>query len=240
MKPVKYLLSIAVALFIGLSMYAQTASEILAKYVDATGGKEKLSAINSVRLENSIDAGGFSATGYSTVLNGKGYRSESDWGGQKLIQVYTDQSGWTVNPFVGINDPQAMPAAQYKSGAGQIYAIPFLDYEARGSKAEITGQEKLGGINAYKVKLTSKDSVATTYYFDPTTYYILQSVTTTDFNGQPADLTIKYSDYKKNDYGWTIPYTVDIDFGGQFSMTSKITKAEVNNPVDVAIFEMKK
>jgi len=37
-----------------------------------------------------------------------------------------------------------------------------------------------------------------------------------------------------------VPRTIDIDFGGQFSLTTKIQKVDVNQPVDAAIFEMKK
>jgi hypothetical protein len=37
-----------------------------------------------------------------------------------------------------------------------------------------------------------------------------------------------------------MPYTLDIDFGGMFSLTTNVKKVEVNKEVDPAIFEMPK
>jgi hypothetical protein len=58
--------------------------------------------------------------------------------------------------------------------------------------------------------------------------------------GQQVDISAMYSNFKKTDYGWVTPQTMEINFGGQFSMTAKVNKVEVNAPVDPAIFEMKK
>ena len=221
-------------------VHAQTADEIISKHIEAIGGKEKLSAINSVRMENTMHVMDNDAPSTVVVLNGKGYRSESEFNGQKMVQVYTDKSGWAINPFAGSSDPQVMPDDQYKSGLGQLYIVPLLNYSARGDKAELLGQEKLGEVNAYKIKLTNKDNIATTYYIDPSTYYILQTSRTAEMMGQQMNVTAIYSDYKKSDYGWVMPQTMAISFGDQFSMTAKLNKVEVNAPVDASVFEMKK
>jgi hypothetical protein len=239
MKSLKLGLLSLTALF-SAAVYAQTADEIIAKHIEATGGKEKLAAINSVRMENTMNVMDNDAASTTIVLNGKGYRSESDFGGQKLIQVVTDKGGWAVNPFGGSAEPTAMPDDQYKAGLSQLYIIPFLNYAARGEKAELLGKEKVGNVEAYKIKLTSKDNVPSTYLIDPTTYYILQTTRSADMGGQQVSVTTNYSDFKKSDYGWTVPQTTQTSFGEQFSMTAKIKKLEVNVPVDAAVFEMKK
>ena len=239
MKFLKLCLLSLTALFT-VSVNAQTADEIIAKHIEATGGKEKLGAINSVRMESTMNVMDNDAASTTIVLNGKGYRSESDFGGQKLIQVVTDKSGWAVNPFGGSSEPTAMPDDQYKSGVSQIYIVPFLNYAARGEKAELLGKEKVGTVDAYKIKMTSKDNVASTYYVDPSTYYIVQSTRSADMGGQQVNVTAVFSDFKKLDYGWVTPQTTQISFGDQFSMTSKVKKIEVNAPVDATVFEMKK
>lgn len=240
MKPVRFCLLLP-ALLSGLALLqAQTADEIITKHIDAIGGKEKLSAINSVRMENSLSFAGGESSGYVVILNGKGMRNESDFNGEKVVQVYTDKSGWTINPFVGVSEPQAMADPQYKSGVDQIYIVPFLNYAARGDKAELVGRENVGSVNAYKVKVTSKDNMSVTYFFDPTTYYVIKTVRPVDMGGQTVDLVTTFSGHKKTDYGWVTAETMDLDFGGQFSMTTKVKKAEVNAPVDAAMFEMKK
>jgi hypothetical protein len=140
--------------------------------------------------------------------------------------------------MAGATEPQSMPAEQLKGAQEQIYVVPFLDYAARGNKAELLGQEKLGTVNAYKVKLTTKDSAATTYYFDPTTYYLIQAVRTGEMMGQQMDVTTSYSDFKKTDYGWVVPQAMEINMGGQFSLTAKVNKVEVNPTVDPKVFDM--
>jgi hypothetical protein len=239
MKLVKHCLLLVALLSGGVAAYTQTADEIISKHIEAVGGKEKLSGLKSVKIDNSIEAMDNVSPSVIVVLNGKGYRSDADFGGQKLTQVYTDKSGWTINPFTGANDPTAMPDEQYKSGQNQIYIVPLLDYAAKGDKAELLGQEKVGNVNAYKIKVTGKNNAATTYFFDPTTYYIIQTNSSADFGGQMIELKTVYSDHKKTD-GLVWPYTSSIDFGGQFAMTSKINKVEVNGNVDAGLFEMKK
>jgi hypothetical protein len=237
MKNLKISLLALTTLFSAVAIHAQSADDIIAKHLDAVGGKEKLKAINSVRMESTLEVMGNEAPNTTTVLNGKGYRNESEFNGAKIIQVYTDKSAWMVNPMAGATEPQAMPEEQMKAGQEQIFAVPLLDYAARGGKAEYLGQEKVGDVNAYKVKITTAGG-ATTYYFDPTTYYIIQAVRQAEMMGQQMDITITNSDFKKTDFGWVVPQTIGMNMGGQFSMTMKVKNVEINKDVDAKIFDM--
>ena len=58
--------------------------------------------------------------------------------------------------------------------------------------------------------------------------------------GQDVDITTTYSDYRKTDVGYVMPYEMDLDFGGQFQLSIAIKKAELNKTIDPAIFEMPK
>jgi hypothetical protein len=238
MKALKLNVLALAALFSAVSVNAQTADEIIAKNIEAAGGKEKLAAITSVRMENTLEVMGNEAPNTTTILNGKGYRNESEFNGAKIIQVFTDKSGWMVNPMAGAAEPQALPDDQLKAGQAQIYAVPLLDYAARGGKAELLGQEKVGDVNAYKIKITDAGGGAATYYFDPSTYNLLQVVRSSEMMGQQMDITATYSDYKKTDYGWVVPQNVAINMGGQFSMTLKLKTIEINKEVDPKIFDM--
>jgi len=240
MKTIGQLLLLITVLFSSVSVYSQTVDEIISKHLDAVGGKEKLSGITSVSMEGTVEVMGQSGTTKSTILNGKGSRSESEIGGQQVVNVYTDKGGWQINQFAGMTDPQAMPDEQFKAGEDQIYIEPFLDYAARGAKVELVGQEKVGTANAHKIKYTNKDGAITTYYIDPTSFQVIQVSAISNNMGQQVEVKSTYSDFQKTDYGLVVPHSIDIDFGGQFTVTSKLQKVDVNQPVDASIFEMKK
>jgi|ERR1043166_742587 hypothetical protein len=215
---------------------AQTVDEIIGKHIDAIGGKELIGKIQTIRMETSTQIMGNDVPGTVTILNGKGYHAETEFNGVKMIQCYTDKSGWTTNPMAG-KGPEAMPKEQYASGQPQIHiGGELFDYAAKGSKAELLGKEG----TLYKIRLTASDKAVTTFYIDPVTYFITRVTKTGEAMGQNVEITISLSDYKKTDYGYTVPYTTEMDFGGMFSMRVTTSKIEINTPVDPKIFEMPK
>lgn len=220
--------------------HAQTVDEIILKHIDATGGKDKVSQITSVYMESGMEMMGNESPTKTTILNGKGYKNEAEFNGQKIVQVVTDKGGWAINPFMGSNSPTPLPEEQYKELQDQIYLPdPLYNYAAHGGKVELQGQEKVGDVNAYKLKYTNKGNAETTYYIDPSTWYITQTVKRINTMGQEITITSGYSDYRKNDFGIYFPHSVNLDMT-QFTMKINVKKIEVNKAVDPAIFTMPK
>jgi hypothetical protein len=236
MKLLKFLLPLLV--FGGITVAkAQTADEIINKYIEAIGGKDKLSQVKSVYLEGTANVNGNDNPYSISILNGKGFKYEAEFNGQKFVQVYTDSSGWAINPFAGGSGAEAMPDDVYKAGREQIYATAQLfDYAAKGNKVELEGKD--GG--TYKLKVTSTNGTQSIYYIDASTYYITKAVRQSEMQGQMVDLTITFSDYKKTDFGTLFPYTQQSDFGGNFSITNTVKTIQINKDIDPSIFVMGK
>ena len=108
----------------------------------------------------------------TTLVDGVGFKSETDINGAKIVTCYTDKGGWNVNPLAGQNDPAPMPDDVYNAGKGQIFVGgPLYDYAAKGSKVELMGKDG----NNYKIKLTTKEGVDSTYLIDATTFLVARS-----------------------------------------------------------------
>lgn len=241
MKANKSLLFTAIAMFIAVSVSAQTADEIIGKYVQAIGGKDVLNKFTSVYTEFSMEVMGMQITGKSTILNGKGMKQEMEVMGSTMITCLTDKGGWAINPMGGSTDPVDMTAEQFNSSKDQIVVgAPFVNYAQNGYKAELQGTETVGTVSAYKVSLTDANNKSSVYYFDPKTFYLVRSIQQTDNQGQMVENIITFSDYRTAN-GYSMPYKMDMDMGGgQMTMTMTVTKAEFNKPVDEAIFSKPK
>lgn len=229
-----------VATAFGLLSHAQTADEIVNKHIEAMGGKEQIKNIKSVYTEGTMNVMGNEAPVTTTILNGKGFKSEVDFNGQKIVQVLTDKEGWAINPMMGSTDPQKMPEEQYNSSKDEIFVGgPLYDYAAKGYKVDLAGREDVNSVNAYKLNVTNDDNT-TTLYLDPNTYYIIKAVKKFDVGGQQGEVSTVFSDYKKTDGGFVLPYSTEITLPQGFSISSTIKKVEVNKDIDPAIFDMPK
>lgn len=237
MNLVKTGLTLLLAVTTFNTVCAQTADEIINKYVDAMGGKDKLEQLKTVIVTNSTQVMGNESPSTTQVINGKAFRLDFEMNGQKTTQVFTDKGGWQINPFAGATTAQPIPDEIYKQSKGQLYFTgPLYNYASRGSKVELLGKEG----NDFKLKITNSDSVETIAYVDATSYFLTKITRQASMMGQNLELTVSFSNYKKTDLGIIIPFTTEINYGGQFVITNNITKIEFNKTIDPAVFEIPK
>jgi hypothetical protein len=228
-------------LLVSVVSLAQTADEIVSKHINAIGGRDKINNIKTVQIESVMNIMGNDAPMTTTIMNGKAFKNEVEFGGQKIVNVLTDKGGWMINPMMGATDAQPIPEDQVKLSKDEInVGGPLLNYAAQGGKVELKGKEKIGNVDAYKLLLTSKDNNVTTFYIDPATYYIVKTVRTMNMGGQNAETSVAFSDYRKTDYGYVIPYNMETTLPQGITMTASVKKVDINKDVDPKIFDMPK
>jgi hypothetical protein len=237
MKTLIKLSLFVLAVFAGsLSLHAQSAEEIVAKSIDAVGGASVLQSVKSEVMESNISVMGNDAPSTTTILSGKGWKSETDFNGSKIITCVTDKGGWTVNPFMGATSPTALPDEQYKAQKGQIYIGGALyNYASNGSKIELQGTDSAD----YKIKLTTAEGVGIMYYISKKTYYVDKYVLNVNVQGQDMEITFSLSDYRKTDNGLVVPWAIE-QVSPQYTLDITHKKVTINPPVDESVFAMPK
>lgn len=218
---------------------AQTADDIISNHINAIGGKDILGKITSIYMEGAASVMGNDFPTKVTILAGKGFKNETDVNGSDIIQCITDTSGWMINPMAGQTEPTVLPQDAVKKGQGSLEIGGMLyNFKEKGFTDSLLGQEKVDSSNAYKIKL-SKPGFEYTYYIDPSSYYILKADISIIGDGNTTTTSTTFSNYKKTDFGYVVPYTVGVTNMG-YDVTLNYTKIEVNQPVDPSIFAMPK
>jgi len=73
---------LSIFILIGInSLHAQTVDEIIDKYVEAAGGKDVIGKINTIYMESNVQMMGNETPATTTILNGKGYKTEMEMNG---------------------------------------------------------------------------------------------------------------------------------------------------------------
>ncbi|HEY1871990.1 MAG TPA: hypothetical protein VGG71_13090 [Chitinophagaceae bacterium] len=219
---------------------AQTVDEIINKYIEALGGKDKIGNMKTLYFESELNIAGNLAPSITYILDGKGYKNEVDFNGQQVVTCYTDKKGWTLNPLAGQTAPVSVPDDQLKIGQMQLdLKGPLFDYAAKGNKVELLGKENFKGTGVYKLKLTTRTNMELVLLIDSNTYYLLKTTVKLTINGQDAESTYVNSNYIQTAYGLFFPFTQEISFPG-LTLTSNTGKVEINKEMEPAIFEMPK
>lgn len=211
-----------------------TVAEILAKYVQAIGGRAANEKIKSRVSKGTIEipAAGISGTveNYSTAP-GKSFSTGNIPGIGVLMDGFDGTTGWVVNPLQGNRD-KAGPELQQLKLTSDFYREINLDKVY--SKLELKGTDKVGDAEVYVVVATSGDLPAETFYFDTRSGLLLRSDSTViSPEGNTATKTF-FEDYRDLD-GVKIPFRTRAILP-QFELITTLTDVKNNVPIDDAKF----
>jgi outer membrane lipoprotein-sorting protein len=235
----KFLLILVVAL-LGTTLWAQSADEIVSKYLAARGGIDKIRAVKSERVIGTITFG--SETNGPFVVERKRplkMHMEISFGEQKFIRVYDGKSaGWTYNPFVPSPSVESMPESELRNILDEAdFDGPFVDYKSKGNRLEFVDKEEVLGKTAYKIKLTSKIGEISHFYFDASTGLLLKWEGDRNIAGKNVPWESFFHDFREVD-GLKYPFLIESDAPGT-DQTQKISadKIEVNVAIPDSRFE---
>lgn len=178
--------------------------EVIAKNLEARGGKDKIGAVQSARLTGRMTMSGPDGEGMEAPLivvwkRPNMVRMELTLQGMTGVQAYDGKNGWAVMPFLGKQDPEPMAADELKDVAdmGDLLEGPLYDYAAKGHQVELVGQENVEATPAYKLELTKKNGDVLTVFLDTETFLEIKIDSKSSRRGQELELESSQGDYQE-------------------------------------------
>ncbi len=210
LKLLIHILLIIYSTFPGLIFADPSSDEIVANYLIARGGLDKLNAINTVRVTGVVlMQGGHGGHGGGNVempmrmeyqLPQQRVRIEYEMQGNTTVNAYDGEKGWTIQPFTGMSNAQEMGAVQLKQTRNQSDFLGVLvNYQEKGHRVELQGTENIEGTDAYKLKITLANGDTEYLYLDKDHYLPFRKLSKINMNGTEVETIINIGDYKEVD-----------------------------------------
>jgi outer membrane lipoprotein-sorting protein len=217
--------------------FAQTVDEILAEFFKATG-QEKLLATNTFTTKGKIIQGQFEIPFTSYHKRPMKFKYEAEFQGMKIISAFDGETGWSINPMMGSNDPQPMTAEQIdKMKIEADYDGMFYNYKDKGYTVEFMGKEPVDDIETYVLKLTRPNGDIITSYIDSDNYVILKQDSKMKVQGVDTEAETIFSNYKQVD-GILIPFSIETKMDGKTVMQMSFDNITYNVDVPDSLFQM--
>lgn len=219
---------------------AQTADEIIDKHLQAMGGKDKLKAVQTQRMTGKMLMGqGMEAPFTLEMARPNKVRMEFTFQGMTGVQAFDGKSGWSVMPFMGKTDPEAMPEEERKAMEEQADIDGLLmDYKQKGHQVEYAGKEELEGTPVYKLKVNQKSGDISYVYIDAEQFLQLKQTGKRKIRGQEVESEMVFGDFKTVE-GLVLPHSIEQKVtGAPAGMVMTISKVEINPSLDESRFTM--
>jgi len=238
MRRISGLLSVCVLLGLAVSPSgAATVEEVIAKHIEAKGGRAAWAAIESIEMSGPFTA--FSKVEPFVLQRkpGNRYHFDTVQNGHKYEVGYDGERLWTDDHM---RQPGATAVKEGPDMAALMrdveFATPFFDYQERGFTVKLIGETEIEGFPAIGIELTRPDETVDSWYLDPESYLELARASPgSDFGRAMPTLTF-FDDFRELS-GVMLPHYVE----SQWYTRSRILVAEkvtINSEIDDAIFAM--
>jgi outer membrane lipoprotein-sorting protein len=220
--------------FTTIGSVAQSVDEIVAKHIEAIGGRENWLKVKSMRMETLMKMQGAEIRSTEVIINRKAMRSDISLMGMSGYTVITNTEGWSFSPWNGQTKAEAMTADDVRNSQDGLELLDkFITYQELGKKLEYFDSDDIDGIECFKLKMTDKEGIETTFFIDPENYQIIKEEFKLVSNGQEIEFSTFFSDFTLLKEGIVVPMITSSGGGNR-----EVTKIEINPAIDDSIFKI--
>jgi hypothetical protein len=221
-------------------VHAQTADEVINKYIEFIGGEKQWKTIKTMIASGVYNYGGveFPFKAYSKAPDH--YKFVVTFNGKYYAQSFDGQAGWKIDVFNGETAPTVLKgkaAIAMANEADVELENVFINYKDKGHQLTLEGKDSAAGRYCNKIKLIRKSGDTETYFFDEkTSELVLKNAAAKNPELGGATLNILYSDYRNID-GIKIPFKTVAKTVDQTLLTITVAKAESNQVIADSEFQ---
>lgn len=221
-------------------LHAQTAEDIISKYVKHIGGEQKWNSIKTIITSGTYDYGGivFPFISYSKAPNLYKYVVTSN--GKSFEQAFDGKEGWKIDGFKNETQKTILKgkaATAMVNEADVELESPLMDYIKKGHRAVLEGQDTVEQHACFKIRFIRNNGDTERYFFGSKNFELVKKEMTSknnELNGSLIDLF--YTDYREIN-GIKIPFKVVSKAGDQTILTIVIEKVNLNEPINNDAFK---
>jgi outer membrane lipoprotein-sorting protein len=229
---------VLVSLLVAAAAGAETADDVIAKFVAARGGIDKIKAIQSLDMTIKANQQGVEFPGKLEWKRPDRMRLEMTIQGKTMVQAYDGKTAWTVMPFLGSPDPQVMSADDAKDVIEQADMDgPLVDYKAKGNAVELVGKDDVDGSPAWKLKLTLKNGDISYVYIDTETGLNVKETSKRKQQGSEIEIDSYLTNFKQVE-GVLFPFAIENKVAGKSMGQFTIESVKANVPLEDKSFLM--
>ena len=186
----KRIVCLCLAIIVASASIAQTADEVINKFIGASGGREKLEGIKTLQYSQVIKfqspMGAIDIPMELYKEKDKLYRVQTSMqlGPQTLdfLTVVTDTAGYILlpaNPMTGSEG--GLQKMEEKDRKNNLYQMDvqglfgaLVNYNAKGNKVELLKDDKVNKEDCFKIKLTTSEGQEVIFFINKTSNLIVR------------------------------------------------------------------
>ena len=211
-----------------------TAMDVINNYVDALGGKEKLEAVEDLQMTMNASIQGMALT---MKLNQKATGKMSmkvEMNGSVVNETRYDGEKAMVS---AMGQKQILEGEDAASLRAQATIYPELEYGQKGYELKLTGAEKVGEEDAYKINIIDPDGNESTQYFSISSGLKLKAVATQEGPQGMITVTNTFSEYTEVD-GIMFPFETQSEGMAPVPLTMKVEAVKINTGIEDEAFKV--
>lgn len=218
----------------------ETVDQVVARYLRARGGIDKIRGVQTLRLTGTMTLSDVEAPLVLELKRPDRMRTEFVFQGKTAVRVYDGRNAWMVLPVPGLDQPRPMSPEDARDAREQadIDLSPLVDHAAKGYTVELVGREAALGKESWKLRVRTRDDQVRTMYLDARTYLVTRTEETRTVEGKEEEFVTVIGDYRPIG-GLVYPHTIEVRprKGGE-AQRFAFARIEINVPIDDSRFTM--